>query len=422
MTSLSARFITILNPLLNQLQQIMGLPDAAVRTPQEQAADKTLLTGIRKCVSEIKQLEICLEYYFAAENQKALNNKCIEYINDQIDYAISTSIDDKTYQNMVAFNGSGVHSRKQIFDALKGMYDNIDFGPKLFDCHDVACELVIKKIQTYGAVLLKTNVIDEPLRTQILGHYENLIIGVTELNDSFFSIVVEKLEADIKNKTNRSTREGKKVVMVGFVKDIEEKDLPALQKNHDLLMAELTALQQEKVALDAENAKLAQEELAAAAAAQLAAQQDAAVAAAVKKGKSQVFFKAANNFLKSVTKSLKTIAAEVKTAGNELTAKLKEMAKLEKDIEKANMKALSTVHTKDPQNTRSFLDLVKHKWDLVRGRRLGGLEGGKKTRQNKQKRQKRYTKKRATKQTYRKKTQRHFKIKRRKYTKNKNRK
>jgi hypothetical protein len=420
-TALSPGFIAILNPLLGQLEPIKGLADAAVRTLQQQADDKTLLTRIRKCVSEIKQLEICLEYYFTAETQKALNNKCIDYINDQIDYAISTSIDDKTYQNMVAFNGSGVHSRKQILDALKGMYDNIDFGPKLFDCHDVACELVIKKIQTYGAVLLKTNVIDEPLRTQILGHYENLIIGVTELNDSFFSIVVEKLEADIKNKTNRSTREGKKVVMVGFVKDIEEKDLPALQKNHDLLMAELTALQQEKVALDAANARLAQEEADAAAAAQLAAQQDAAAAAAAKKGKSQGFFKAANNFLKSVTKSLKTIAAEVKTAGNELTAKLKEMAKLEKDIEKANMKALATVHTKDPRNTITFLQLVKTKWDSVRGRRLGH-EGGNKTRQNKQKRQKRYTKKRATKQTYRKKTQRHFKIKRRKYTKNKNRK
>ena len=90
-----------------------------------------------------------------------------------------------------------------------------------------------------------------------------------------------------------------------------------------------------------------------------------------------------------------------------MTVKSEKMKQL---LKKKGELAVINCHNTATGSLNGLLDVIEEKIQAIRNR------GGKKSRQKKQKYQKRFTKK-YNKKLYRKKSQKHFKIKKHKYTK-----
>jgi hypothetical protein len=382
-----------------------AIPQLRQDSEQEQLHKTVTLKGAKKFIGEMKQLCISLEYYtqqFNTLQPKQKSDVCIEYINSQIDHAISISIDATTYKNMLAFNSGGFSTRKRMLGSLRYMYDNIDFGPKLIDCHDIACQEFIKKITLYIDIIVGSPILNDATKAIIRDVYANIIQNITQLNAAFFEDVKNKIEAEVNAKENRSTREPK-IIKTDNVTTLQE-----LQNQRDEVGQILQKLQDEKKKalqkLQDEKKKAEDEQV-------VLTQAVAAAASAPKKNKSKLVA-AAKAALKPLFSFIKERVTKEKTF-------LEEQRKLEEKIKKEAQKELAKVHTKDASITKQFLKFAKIKLEQAvsavsgSGMRLG-TSGGKRTRKNKRKYYKQYTKRQ--KKIYRRRSQRNLKHKRHKHT------
>ena len=426
-----------------QLDPIKLLANDAQRSQVENITDSALLKEIQKFTGQLKQVNLSLEYYnekiqlpqpedFSRADIRKQNDIIIGYIDDQIDNAISMSIDVETYKNLVAFNHNiGIHSRTHILDALRGMYDSIDFGPKLFDCHDIACEEVIKKIDMYIEIIRKDMIIlPAGIKAKILEKYELLKEKIIILNDEFFDIVVKKLESDIQTKEKKQSLgdRGQKrqdvnadnpVIVLEAEKKRVESELASNQLRAKEIAEEAARLVKAKAEAEAEKTKAEEEKEKVTVAASKATKKEKGFFSQMA-SKAKEAFNASKNLIKEFDTSIKKAQAMGKQVLAETADKLKELQKIGDKLQKEVLLNLSKVHTKDPENAKKFLSLVENKWNKFRSSRGNVLDarGGKnkKTKQNKQKHHKKYTK-RNNKKIYGKRSQKHLKIKRHKYTK-----
>ena len=184
-----------------------------------------------------------------------------------------------------------------------------------------------------------------------------------------------------KAKIGRATREHKSI-FYGESKSVSALSLPELKQLLINLKIQLNTIKEAKETLSAQEAQ--------------------AKDPGTKKG----FMQKLTGTFKDALKAIKEAFKQKKTHE---TATLNEIAKIEKQIYKEELRISANVHLKTTDKIDMFLERVL---ELNPGEVLGG----KKTRQNKQKYQKKYTKRR-NKKIYRKKTQKYFKNKRKRNTK-----
>jgi hypothetical protein len=349
---------------------------------------------------------------------------------------------------MVAFNrNAGIHSKADILDALRLMYDSIDFGPKLFNCYDIACAAVMDKIDNFISIIKNSvGILPEPIKNKILEKYGLLKEQIIIMNDEFFKIVVKKLEDDITTKQKKQSLgdRGQQRALAESEDPLPPLEARKRELESDLLaynlkeqerqtkLIELAAAKEkaerERIAAEAAKEKAERERIAAIATASSAPKKDKGFFSKLADAAKAVFT-SKNNELKDKAAeekdkktTISTLEAQGKKIARDISDKLKELQKVLEKTQKVVLLNLSKVHVKDDENAKQFLEQVQQKWEEFKrskGRVLGKSAGGNKpnkSRQNKQQYQKRYTKRR-NKKTYRKRTQKHLKIKRRRYTK-----
>ena len=379
--------IQVLTELIDSIELAHAADYNTTRSPDDQNSDKIVLADNNKTIGEMKSILVCLEYFhytYEDESKSKQKDIYIKYITEQLSSVIASSIDSNTYKNIIAFNtGSNAQQQNinnvdELTAAIKSMFNKIDFAPKLFNCHKLACNQAIKKIEMYNAILNTSTILQREeiaiQREEIAKQYNIFIERIKELRDGYPNKILVSLEGYIGQK--QASRERNKPTIFGAdMRSPEEKD-----------QEELTRIQQ---ALDAAEA----EKLTALLAEGVAAGQ----AATPPKGKKGFFDKA-----------LKTAKSFFKDATSIYDNLIRDKNKLLEKIQISALKAAASVHSTDKTDAitfQTFLRGILH---------MGGKP--KKSRQNKQQYQKKYTK-RYKKKIYRKRTQKHLKIKRRKHTK-----
>ena len=341
--------------LLNIYQQKEGELTDLISSQQpanqqhQDNVNTAFLKGTREFIGEMKQILIGLEYYSAGMEAKEKTNKCIQYIDGQIDYAIAMSIDTNTYQDLMAYNKGRIHSTKDILDALKNMYDHIDFGPKLFACHSIACEELTKKLVMYREIVEKSQILNSLAKEAISETYVELINIVVELDNEF----TEKVKKSLKDNINESQRRPPRNIKP--------------PKNFGEMVSELGELKRE---LEDIQTNL------------------------------QNNIKQGLKFLANLITGKKKKTPEERKIIEEKVELEKQERILKEKVRKKTQEELAKVHTKDKTNASSFLAYVNKIAAKVaeRARNIGinikrtKSSGGKRTRKNKQKNQKKYTK------------------------------
>lgn len=129
-----------------------------------------------------------------------------EYLDLQIKTAVSKSIPSIILTDITVFNNKhGINKIKDITDALSNMYNNLDFYSRIFDLHDIACELFIEKLNMYIDIINNSSLPD--LTKQLVtDHYTFLIEKVTGINNKFVEDAKTKLEKNIENRELKSAR------------------------------------------------------------------------------------------------------------------------------------------------------------------------------------------------------------------------
>ena len=401
------------------------------RAELNKGTDVEKLNRCRKYIGEIKQLFTSLEYYkkIPDMNMKEGNkNKLItSYLDSQIKTAVSNSIPSVILTDIKVFNNKhGIAKIKDITNALNNMYNNLDFYSRIFDLHDIACELFIKKLQNY-IVIIDISSLSDAKKTEIKGHYESLIHDVTTINDKFVEDAKTKLEKEIGNREVKASR-GRETKNLSSVNAAAEGtssvEIEAQQASHakNILDQQTTA---DKLKSDIANATAALESAKAKVAIATAYYTTAKDAAAAAKGDGKG---AANDFKKNKKTELDAVTQEEKTLKAELTQLKKQKISSDatfagfikfssKLAEKMNIAVLTAMSSSHSAAKNAMSDLQTMLGNI--GKRMHNAtasKGGKRSIQNKQRYQKKYTK-RLRKKIYRKKTLKRFKIKRPKKTK-----
>ena len=421
----------------------------------------TNLKIYREYIAEIKQLLLSLEYYNdkhipdaekVEDNKQLLKTITEEYLDLQIKTAVSKSIPSIILTDITVFNNKhGINKIKDITDALSNMYNNLDFYSRIFDLHDIACELFIEKLQMY-IVIINNSSLPGETKQLVTDHYNFLIGKVTGINNKFVEDAKTKLEKNIETRELKSAR-GRSSKNTGSTApseegtSAEELQKKVTEKGTQQSDAQGKAAQLKSNILTAKNDwNMAELQLVTAKAELLAAE------AKVDAAKKEV--DAAKKEVKSVKKdSSKLVAADQKLdaanqklAAAELNKNAANQKKKADDAdEKAKKAALKVLEKEETGNNSVIADIIKSANSLAKKlnvavlsaassshdvasdvaksiRNLFGTghrfvsKGGKRSIQNNQKYQKKYTK-RIRKNIYRKKTLKRFKIKRPKRTK-----
>ena len=237
---------------------------------------------------------------------------------------------------------------------LKYMYDNIELGPKLFDCHEIACDQVTENITKYLEIINGPKILEDTdnIKTQ----YDELLEIVKEIKREFFEKFTENLELKIGLK--KSSRESKQVV--------KNQDLEKLKTDLEEISGKLLILEnQEKEAKKREQ--------------QAEAERSSKFKESKKglKGLIEKAFKSVQtevkNFLKSIKKNKETF--------------MKQQQILIEKIKMHATKEASKVRVKDNTNAILFKDYVTKQFKTI----FKG--GGRKTMYNRKKHKQKYTKK-----------------------------
>jgi hypothetical protein len=412
--------------------------------PEDKLNHKEGLKKYRDLIGKMKQLLDSLEYYdedFDNLKPRQQTEKYIKYIDKQIRRAISVSIPKPLFIQIKAFNGTikegkilggGINNVKDITKALFSMYDNYDFYSRVFDLHDIACDAFKDKLQMYIEIINGSSLPDH-IKNIIIGHYETLQNGITAINDDFTLEAKTKLTKMMENREHQSSRTKKSVIQVKSLSDtlkddltIEQSLLDKRKKECEEVTSEIAKLEADLITDKDDEVRLSDEIK--------VIEQNLVVAAQAKKdakkGPAKDDAKAEENRLtqdKIKKKAeLATLRAKIKVKKADKITSDKEKEKkntfiaglltkitiLENKLSLAVQNELAKVHTKSTNVIQQISTWFSSKF-TDDGKKV---KGGKKSRQNKQKYQKRYTKRR-NKKTYRKRTQKHLKIRRHKYTK-----
>jgi hypothetical protein len=412
--------------------------DTTDETDQE-AEEVAQLKKFRDYIAEIKQILISLEYYTNNTNLDAKPLKTITegYLDLQIKTAVSKSIPSVILTDITVFNNKhGINKIKDITDALRNMYNNLDFYSRIFDLHDIACELFIEKLNMYINIINNSS-LDLAAKKLVTDHYKLLIAKVTDINNTFVEEAKKKLEENIASRELKATR-GRSNKNTGSTTIPDEgssaEELQKLKtaKGTEAKVAQTKADQLTVDILKAKNDwNTAELQLIKTKADLLAAEADVAKAKKeikdakkdqIKKSAAELKLTAAEIIKKDAEKRKKDADADEKvkkaalkvfekqeTGNNSVIADIIKSANiLSKKLNIAVLSAAASSHDVASDVAKSILNL------FGRGRLIS--KGGQKSRQNKQKYKKKYTK-HLRKKIYRKKTQKQFKIKRPKRTK-----
>jgi hypothetical protein len=411
-------------------------------TPENKEKYKEDLKNYREKIGKIKNLLDCLEYYdenFENLTPREQTEKYMEYINKQIKHAISVSIPAPLFTQIKAFNGTvdemgevrggGINNVKDITKALSNMYDNYDFYSKIFDLHDIACESFKEKIQKYINIINDSS-LDGSIKELIIGHYTLLQEGITAINDKFTEDAKSKLTELITKRENpryasrdrkgpppsgsttikeelqteQSILTKKRDECTELTKKIAklEKDLINAQTTEKNLKTNLEAKKTEISNAEAKRKGLDKKNKPAIAAAKT--KEDQLIS---EKQQLQADLAATKKFREDQEKQIKAQKSEKDKRNTFMADLLSKITKLENKLTLAVQNEMAKVHTKGTDTLKQISNWFSSKF-------AGGKN--KKTRQNKQKHHKKYTK-RNNKKIYRKRSQKHHKIKRHKYTK-----
>jgi hypothetical protein len=448
------------NPILKDYENLFGLVLELKKTyPNGDEYDKTVppeyklshkedLKKYREKIGKIKQLSASLEYFddkFNMLSPRKRTEMYIKYIDKQIRRAISVSIPKPMFIQIKAFNGTikegkilggGINNVKDITKALFNMYDNYDFYSRVFDLHDIACDAFKDKLQMYIDII-RDSILPDSIKYIIIGHYETLQEGITAINDAFTLEAKTKLTNMMANREHQSSRSKKSVLKDTKLSDTVKGELTTEQsllakkkKECDEVAAEIAKLQSDLTAAKGEEVKLSSE--------LIGIEKDLGAATQIrkeaKKGLAKDTAKASEDDLTQAKiakkTALATVRADIKAIGaaeknidkeNEkkntvIAGLLSKITNLENIMTLAVQNELAKVHTTSTHVIQQISTWFSNTFTETGAKKVKGGGKPKKSRQNKQQHQKKYTK-RHKKKIYRKRTQKHLKIKRRRYTK-----
>ena len=330
--------------------------------------------------------------------------------------------------DITIFNANkGLTTVQGIIDALRNMYDNLDYYSRIFDLHDIACELFIEKLNMYIDIITRSS-LTESIKDEVIDHYKFLKEKVVEINDKFVEDAKKKLEDLIKNREYKSkkSRADQSVSVVGanevIVKQRDNQAASDAAKGE----AEAKIQQLEALKVQLKDANIA---LFAATNAALAAKNnslrskkpsktlpDEALLITAAKNTHDLTKRqeaTAKDLVKNLDKEISSLEKDQKTHNSVIAKIIATSKKLEQELNVAVLEAKSSAHLLATDVAKEIRSQFS---SFAAGFQRFVSKGGKRSIQNKQRHQRKYTK-RIRKNIYRKKTLKHFKIKRPKKTK-----
>ena len=415
---------------------------ASTLTVTNDDVNKGLLDALVKYNGIIKQVLLSLKYFDYARGYTQADIKAL--IDIQVRKAVSIAIPDKSKLSLILSVAGRTNlnipfkTTTSLVEVLKLLHNEKEFSRNIIDSYQIACDEMIKNMTAFLQIIQdNTYTTEETARGissqdkilveqkgEIITHYDRIITSIYSLKYEFLQKyrlnIVEEIN---KLQTGRAARGN------------ESKDRQQLRLEIQSLVTKISDLEEKKAELNQKMPTLDEEikELVTAKNTPLKV---------LKGGLTKFFTKVQELINPDIKKDeINQAIREAKELKSKLSKSFANFLEESKNtlitLCRANGKLIATDHKKDGEiltRTLSYLNKQIVSSDLGSGLGLGlgsglglglgsgssssssGFGGKKKTRQNRQRLQKKYTKQH-NKKIYRKRTKKHFKIKRHKYTK-----